>query len=249
MKFYKPLLLFIACIIFNQSYSQHNGFFLQISPQFSIINHSNLVIDENTNNSSNIPTISPSNPNIRIGLFYRISLKNNFFLKPGLSFSNFTYEVNHNFYYEGNHSVFESSNRNGIIDLSLSLIKAVPVFKNSVLLLDFGIGYSYIFSLGGTGKSSFYSDSNSSGITTMMQSVDWDIMNSSPEIHGGIRFTNPNILKNRLEFGLSYYWMFNNVPGLHVSDFINTGHFKYNASPNISMLSIDLIFNLYKKPK
>ena len=69
---------------------------------------------------------------------------------------------------------------------------------------------------------------------------------TTPEIHAGIKFRNPRILHGRLEFGITYLWIFNKASCLQVEEYINDNHLSYRINPNISLLSIDLVYSLFR---
>lgn len=242
MKFYSKLIFVSLFIIPLHIYAQQDGFYLQINPQISIVNNYNLKVYENTNNTPNNPVISHTNPDIKIGIYRRMHLKYDKALSIGLSFSNFKYRASHTLNGIGFTSYFDQENRFGILDLSVSMTKAIPVFKKSTLVIDMGVGYGLLMCIGGTGISDWHNDPSIP--FSLMLDVNWDPIVTSPEVHCGIRLLNPHILKNRLEFGLSYSWIINDIPGLQLNNVCNGEQIKYTISPNLSMLSIDLIYKL-----
>ena len=242
MKFYSKLIFVSLFIIPFHIYAQQDGFYLQLNPQISIVNNYNLKVYENTNHTPHNPTLSQTNPGIKIGISRRMHLKNNYALSIGLSISNFKYRASHTLNGTGFTSYVDQENRFGILDLSVSLTKAIPVFKKSSLILDMGVGCCLLMCVGGTGISDWYHDPSIP--FSLMLDVNWDPIVTSPEVHCGIRLLNPHILKNRLEFGLSYSWIINDIPGLQLNNVFNGEQIKYTISPNLSMLSIDLIYKL-----
>jgi len=219
---------------------------MQLNPTISIINRSNLKVTENTNNAYKNPVISQTNPCLKIGLYYRFKLKNNYFVNSGISFSNFNNKVSHIMNCSTANTSFESLNRCGTLDLSLSIMKEISLSGKTKMILDLGIGYCFILPLGGTSTFYFDWDSNITAFS-MMTNAEWGSTVNTAEVHGGIKFRNRGILHNKLEYGLSYIWVISKIPGYSVTEFINNDHLSYSVNPNISSVSIDLIYSLFRR--
>jgi hypothetical protein len=238
MQLNKIITLYLFIIVCNISYGQNNKFWFQLSPQILIINHPNIKVIENTNYPNNNPVISHKNPYVRIGLYYILHIKDNFYLRPGITFSNFNIKLNH-FLSDSNFSTtFWSTTHFFVYDLSLSIIKTNVIFKKSILILEAGAGYCQIFKYS---EQSFFD--NPPYINTTLEE-NGDITKITLGAHFGVRYLDPRFLKGKFEFGLSYHLIFGQLPYTEIIETANTQRIHYKVSPGISLLSFDLNYNL-----
>lgn len=208
----------------------------------SIINHTNLKVTKNIDNSWRNVSFSRINSGIRFGLNYRIYLKNNYFLSPAIYLSIFHYELLDSFNLNDIKSSFWISNYYANAYLMILINKKFICSKYLTMTLKSGLGYCYSFN----NIRSTYVFTWQGKFSRIGTSGEWDKNLSSPAVQFGITCNNARFTGKRLEYGLSYLYIFRNLPGIHVLNYIDIYEYEYSVHPSVSFISLDLVYKLNK---